>query len=338
MSYLCEMITKKEYTEYLISTRCNYTCSNLAEHRANTSHDAVSNFLKREKITPRSVWNMVKNHIRDGPDSFLIVDDSVQDKQYSKFIELVKKQYSGNVHGLVRGIGVVNMVHSNGAERDFYPIDFRIYAPDNDKKTKNEHFREMFITANADKCLKCRKILFDSWYAGADNLKLIHRLGWTFFTTLKSNRLVSLSKESGYVSLQSIEWSADQLCEGVIVKLHKVPFQVRLFKIVATNGDIEWLITNELDLKDVEVVKQNNDPRWQIEDLHRGVKQLTGSEKCQCRSARAQRNHIACSIFAWITLTIEAKKQNTTIYQVHKDIFKPFLKQQIVNPTVPVHF
>ncbi len=332
------MITKKEYTEYLISTRCNYTCSNLAEHRAKTSHDAVSNFLKREKITPSSVWNMVKSHIRDGPDSFLIADDSVQDKRYSKFIELVKKQYSGNEHRTIRGIGIVNMVHSNGAERDFYPIDFRIYAPDNDKKTKNDHFREMFIAANANKCLKCRKILFDNWYAGADNLKLIHHLGWTFFTTLKSNRLVSLSKESGYIKLQDIEWSADQLREGMMVKLHKVPFQVRLFKIVATNGDIEWLITNEADLKDVEVVKQNNDSRWQIEDLHRGFKQLTGSEKCQCRSGRAQRNHIACCYFAWVTLTIEAKKQNTTIYQVHKNILKPFLIQQIANPTIPVYF
>ncbi len=31
-----------------------------------------------------------------------------------------------------------------------------------------------------------------------------------------------------------------------------------------------------------------------IEELHRGLKQLTGSEQCQCRAARAQRNHLAC--------------------------------------------
>ena len=34
---------------------------------------------------------------------------------------------------------------------------------------------------------------------------------------------------------------------GVIVKLKKVPFKVKLFKLVAKNGDIDWLITNELD-------------------------------------------------------------------------------------------
>jgi predicted transcriptional regulator len=37
-----------------------------------------------------------------------------------------------------------------------------------------------------------------------------------------------------------------------------------------------------------------DDLRWQVEEPHRGIKQLTGSEKCQCRKARSQRNHLAC--------------------------------------------
>jgi hypothetical protein len=44
--------------------------------------------------------------------------DSVQDKRYSKFIELVKKQYSGNEHGTVRGINLVNFAHSTGNDGD----------------------------------------------------------------------------------------------------------------------------------------------------------------------------------------------------------------------------
>jgi hypothetical protein len=40
----------------------------------------------------------------------MLVDDSVQDKRYSQFIELVNLQYSGVEHGLVRGIGIVNLV------------------------------------------------------------------------------------------------------------------------------------------------------------------------------------------------------------------------------------
>ncbi len=37
------------------------------------------------------VWDLVKTHLCDSADSVIIADDSVQDKRYSKFIELVKK-------------------------------------------------------------------------------------------------------------------------------------------------------------------------------------------------------------------------------------------------------
>src|SRR6185369_11474818 len=162
------MITKKQYIEYLLSTPINYTCSNLSAHLENVSHDVVTDFLQNSKFTPKDVWQLV--------------DDSVQNKQYSQVIETVKRQYSGNEHGLVKGIGLVNLVHTNGFEGDFYPINYRVYNPDEDGKTKNDHFREMFIQANSSQQIKARNIAFDSWYSSADNLKLIHRSGWTFYT------------------------------------------------------------------------------------------------------------------------------------------------------------
>lgn len=46
------------------------------------------------------------------------------------------------------------MIHSSGKDGDFYPIDYRIYSPDTDGKTKNEPFQEMFLRAITDKTLK----------------------------------------------------------------------------------------------------------------------------------------------------------------------------------------
>lgn len=229
------MINKRQYIEYLISTPANYTCSNLSNHLENVSHDAITDYLQHEKLTARGLWELVAPLLNLRPEGYLIVDDSVQDKRYSLKIEMVKLQYSGAAHGLVRGIGIVNLVHSDGT--DYYPVDYRIYAPDTDGKTKNEHFREMLSAAIADKQLQARTILFDKWYASADNLKLIHRLNRYFVTTLKSNRTVSLSAESGYVHLQQLEWSQAQLETGQLIKLQELPFKVRLFKVVATNGD-----------------------------------------------------------------------------------------------------
>jgi len=279
------MITKRQYIEYLISTSVNYTCTNLADHLEGQSHDVVSDYLQRETLTARSLWERVQALLNDTPQSYLIVDDSVQNKQYSRKIELVKKQYSGAVHGLVRGIGVVNLVHSDST--DFYPIDYRIYAPEVDGKTKNDHFGEMLRQAKEVKQLHAQTILFDSWYASVDNLKLIVSLNMFFVTTLKANRLVSLTPEGGYVHLQDLTWTAEALQDGLSVKLKEVPFRVQLFKVVAPHGDIEWVISNHpAGTFTTSDIQNENAVRWQIEQLHRELKQLTGSEKCECRKGR----------------------------------------------------
>jgi len=71
-----------------------------------------------------------------------------------------------------------------------------------------------------------------------------------------------------------VRWAAWSAAIGV-VKLKKVPFKVKLFKRVAPNGDTDRLITNELT---AQVAQHANDVRWQVEEFHRELKQLTGSE------------------------------------------------------------
>ena len=114
------MITKKQYVEYLVSTPKNCTCTYLAEHLEDVSHDVVNDFLHQKRYLPREVWKLVKDRIEDSKAAFLLVDDSVQDKRYSRFMELVRAQYSGNEHRVLKGIGVVNLVHSAGKEADYY--------------------------------------------------------------------------------------------------------------------------------------------------------------------------------------------------------------------------
>ena len=330
------MITKKQYVEYLASTPKNCTCTYLAEHLEGVSHDVVNDFLREKRFLPGEVWKLVKGRIEDSPDAVLIVDDSVHDKRYSRFISLVRAQYSGNEHGVVRGMGVVSLVHSAGKEAAFYPIDYRVYAPEVDGKTKNTHFQEMFKNALTHKQLQARTIVFDSWYASAANLKLIHRRARIFFTTRKSNRLVSLSKEEGYIHLTEVEWTPERLARGVIVKLKEVPFQGRLFKLVAPDGDIDWVITNDLDeTVTAQVAKDSSDVRWQVEEVHRGLKQLTGSEKCQCRGARAQRNHLACCYHAWVSLKVKAQELRQTMYELHENLFRDYLRAELQNPRIP---
>ena len=156
-----------------------------------------------------------------------------------------------------------------------------------------------------------------------------HRLGLTFSTTLKANRLVSRSPQTGYVHLDTLDWTAEQLEHGLSVKLKELPFRVRLFKVVATNGDIDWVITNDPDeMLTTPVAQTTSDVRWQIEELHRGLQQLTGTAQCQCRSARSQRTHIACCYHAWVSLKVHAKRVGKTLYQVRADLFREYLRAE----------
>jgi SRSO17 transposase len=329
------MVTKRQYIEYLLHTPINYTGSNLANHLEGVSHDAVSDYLNREKATARQVWELAKEVIKDDEKSYLIVDDSVQDKRYSRKIELVKNQYSGAEHGLVNGIGIVNLVHSDGAA--FAPIDYRLYAPMQDGKTKNEHFRDMLIKAKTDKGILANIVLFDSWYASVENIKLIHRMGMQFITTLKENRLVSLSKEGGYIHLEEIAWTEEQKQYGVEIKLQEVPFHVQLFKLVAPNGDVDWVITNCPERISADLVQQENKVRWNIETMHRELKQLTGIEKCQARKSRSQRNHISYCYQAWFALKRQAQVMKKTVYAVRNDLFAEYLKTMLTKPIIPAY-
>lgn len=88
------MFSARQYIEYLIATTDNCTCTNLADHLDGehaVSHDAISDFLRREKFTPRRLWETVQPLLQDSPDAYLIVDDSVQDKRYARKMALVYK-------------------------------------------------------------------------------------------------------------------------------------------------------------------------------------------------------------------------------------------------------
>ena len=329
------MLTQTRYIEYLLSTPKNYTCTHLADHLPDISHDQVNRFLRTSELPVNQLQQLVQPLLHDSPEAFLLVDDSVQDKRYSRFIELTKRQYSGNVHGMVRGIGLVNLVHSSGQAGDFLPLDYRVYAPDQDQKTKNDHFGDMFDHLVKEGKVLARTLLFDSWYAGSTNLKKIHRAGWTFFTTLKSNRRVSVDKDVGYQALDTLEPPTQGWSKGVEVRLQEVPFAVKLFKLVATNGDIEWVVTNHLAAHMTrEMVIDAVQVRWQVEEFHRSFKQLTGAEKCQCRKANAQRNHLACCYLAWVSLAQHARRLGQTMYQAHQQQWAPYLRQLLQKPVI----
>jgi len=105
---------------------------------------------------------------------------------HSEKIVLTYFQWSGKHHRVIKGIGLITLVWTDGTNT--FPIDYRMYDKDGDHLTKNDHLRSMLQTA-ANRGFEPNFIMFDSWYASIESLKFIQRLGWHWFSRMKRNRM-----------------------------------------------------------------------------------------------------------------------------------------------------
>ena len=106
---MSDQFSRLDYCQYLLVSQINYTLTNFADHSERLSHDAVNRYLRGERTTPRLLWDNVRSQVALTERGYVIFDDPVLDKNYSHCIELVRSQYSGNAHALIRGISVVTV-------------------------------------------------------------------------------------------------------------------------------------------------------------------------------------------------------------------------------------
>ncbi|NIV93809.1 transposase [candidate division KSB1 bacterium] len=332
-----ERVTRLDYCQYLLSSQINYTLTNFAEHAEKFSHDAANRYLAGDEIRPRLVWENVKAQVVQTSYGFLVFDDTVIDKNFSKNIELVRSQYSGNAHKVIKGIGVVTCVYVNPQIDQFWIIDYRIYDPDGDGKSKLEHMKDMLLNCVYQKELPFWAVLMDSWYASKHMMLQIERLGKIYYCPLKDNRQVDDSGGSEpYQRVDSLSWTKSEEQHGKLIKIKGFPgsHKVKLFRVVLSTQRTDYIVTNEMKQDNVEVVQDVCDFRWKVEQFHRETKQLTGLEGNQCRKARIVRNHIGCAILVWIRLKQVAVDTHRTVYQVKHGLLSDYLRQQLKSPSV----
>jgi hypothetical protein len=276
-----------------------------------------------------------------------------------------RRQWSGNEKAVIGGIGLVSCVYVNEETGQFWVIDYRLYDPDNDGKSKLDHVQEMLESARRrllpdGRVLPVHTVLMDSWYATRDLMLLIDGCkgvgagagvgvgvgagagagagaGQKFYCPLKSNRKVDDSRgERPYQAMSDLEWNEDELRRGKIIKIHGFPkdYTVRLFRVVLSSQRTEYVVTNDLTQDSTHGAQQACAVRWKIEEYHRELKQLTGIQSCQCRKRRIQRNHIACALLVWLRLKDLAYQTRCTIYQIKHGLLHDYLVQQLRKPAV----
>ena len=157
-----DSITRLDYCQYLLSSQINNTLTNCVEHSAHFSHDAINRYLAGDQLTPRLVWENVQGQVVQVDEGYLVFEATVIDKDFSQQIELVRRQYSGNAHGLLKGIGVVTCVYVNPTTEQFWIIAYRIYDPDGDGKRKLDHMQDMLAHTVYQKQMRFRGVLMDT--------------------------------------------------------------------------------------------------------------------------------------------------------------------------------
>ncbi len=113
----------------------------------------------------------------------------------------------------------------------FWLIDYRIFDPDTDGKTKLDHAREMLGSVE-HRGVPFEMVLMDTWYATKELMLLIEGMGKTYYCPLKSNRRVDDSGgEHPYKRVDGLEWSEEESQKGKLTKIKGFPkeHKVKLF-------------------------------------------------------------------------------------------------------------
>ena len=324
------------YGQFLLSSQINYTCTFLADHLEGLTHDNVQYFLKNKRFSPRQIWQRLKYEIILSPNGYIIFDDTVLDKSHSHKIELVRLQYSGNAHGLIKGIGVVNCVYFNPETEQFWLIDYRIFSPDNDGKTKLDHVSDM-LESLKNRNISYLYLLMDSWYATSDLFKYAIKEQKIFYCPIKSNRKIDDSGgKEPYKQVFETSFTNEEVKSGKLVKVFKMPMDTyfKLFRVLVSTTRTDYIITNDIAQNSTEAAEEKSSFRWKVEQLHREEKQITGIQNCQCRLQRSQRNHIAIASLVWISFKKIAYQTKQTVYSLKNSLLDDYLIQQMKHASI----
>jgi len=197
--------------------------------------------------------------------------------------------------------------------------------------------REILTNVVYHKQLPFQAVLMDTWYATKDLMLFIESLQKSYYCPLKDNRQVDDARgKQPYQRVDALSWTADELAHGKRIKIKGFPkeHKVQLFRVVVSTHRTDYVVTNDWAQESTEATQEACGFRWKIEQLHREGKQVTGLERCQCRKARIQRNHIGCAFLVWVRLKALAAQTGRTVYQLKHGLLDDYLMQQLRNPSL----
>jgi len=313
------------YTDYLISSTGQTSATGLSRLLAGAvSHDQVTRWLSTSYLDSAQVWAHAKPLIRQAerqrpPDEFavLIVDDSILEKAHTDPSALISTHWDHSQQRFVKGLNFLSLLYQAGELA--LPIAVELIEKTEavwdakaqktkakSKYTKNEYLRAMLRVAQQQ--VAYRYLLADSWYASAENMTAVLKLGHDFVLALESSRTVALSEaaraQGRFQALDTLAFPDEQ---PLRVWLRAVDQAVLVARQVFTNNDgsqgVLYLVSSDTSLNQAQLTTIYQ-RRWKVEAYHKSLKQNASMGKSPTKKPDTQANHFFAAILAYTKLEV----------------------------------
>jgi putative transposase len=111
---------------------------------------------------------------------------------------------------------------------------------------------------------------------------------------------------------------------------------VKVIRIISKDGTVEDWATNDLEMDELGRLKLA-EASWRSEEYHRGLKQVTNVEGCQCGKAQTQRCHIGLALQAFLVFERYCFRTGNNWATTKAEIFQEVVRAFRVNPWIGRH-
>lgn len=244
---------------------------------------------------------------------YVIFDDSLIEKMFSKFIEASGDNYDSSTGQTYRSLCTVVGMLSDG--KNAIPVIHDLWikkevSPEGQHKTKVAIAQELILKIKEK--IQIKMVIMDGLYATYDMIKWCNANKILFEMRLHSNRKIVVDFDNPDETVkvnecEQLRLKGKRTCRTVKAMWHGEPIYVTAVKRFRKNDStIVYQVSNaNLSARDHARVYGY---RWNIERFFRTAKQHLGLTHCQSRKQILQKNHIYNVFLAYTILQFERKK------------------------------
>lgn len=253
---------------------------------------------------------------------YLIIDDTLIKKIYSKLIEGTSDNYDSSDKKVYRSLCSVVAVITDG--RIVIPVTQDIWTskelhPDT-YQTKWQIAQKLILQIQQE--LSIYMFLADGLYAVHEFLEWLCEKNINFEMKFHSNRVINNHTYTGQIKYDAqFKLSGKRTMRTMHGTWKGSPFYFTAFRRISNAGEVSvvFLISNYKASARDHV--RAYEFRWVIEKFFRTAKQHLGLNDCQSRKLNLQKNHIMNVFFMYALLQIECKKtKHKTIESLIKSL------------------